>query len=174
MTIKHNSERDPERIEFARDQRKQSNEFAQEVWQLVRAKRLLGEKFRREHPVGPYTLDFACLELMLDLEIDGKDHLTEQGRLRDVKRDAFLRSRGFGVLRISGFRVTQDLRGVREEIEGVVRRLRAEIGAGSPSPPAPLPEAGRGEPESFGAIPEARRGESGSFREPGSSGAESS
>ncbi len=148
MTIKHSEEREPERIEFARNQRQTANEFAQDVWQLVRGRRLLGEKFRREHPVGPYTLDFVCLDLNLDVEIDGKDHLTVEGRQRDAKRDAYLKSLGFQVLRINGFRVAQDLHGVRDEIEEVVRRLRAA----SPSPPAPLPEAGRGEPESMKEI----------------------
>ncbi len=143
MTINHKPERDPERIEFAREQRQTANEFARDMWQLVRGRRLLGEKFRREHPVGPYTLDFVCLDLMLDLEIDGKDHLTEEGRSRDARRDAYLKSLEFEVLRIEGFRLTQHLHSVRCEIEEVVRRLRME----SPSPPTPLPEAGRGETE---------------------------
>ncbi|TWT59253.1 endonuclease domain-containing protein [Allorhodopirellula solitaria] len=135
---------DSERIEFARRQRQTANEFARDVWELVRGRRVLGHKFRREHPVGPYTLDFVCLELMLDLEIDGKDHLTDAGKIRDHRRDAYLKSLGYEVLRINGYRVTQDVRSVREEIEAVVRRLRSD----GPSPPAPLPEAGRGEPGS--------------------------
>ena len=92
--------------------------------------------------MGPYTLDFVCLDLKLDLEIDGKHHFTKEGKERDQRRDAYMRSMGFTVLRIDGYRVTQDLGSVREEIEAVVRKLRGQ----SPSPPAPLPEAGRGEP----------------------------
>lgn len=77
MPINRKLTRDPERIEFARDQRKQANESSQDVWQLVRGRRLLCEKFRCEYPLGPYTLDFSCVALKLDVEIDGKNHLTE-------------------------------------------------------------------------------------------------
>jgi very-short-patch-repair endonuclease len=52
---------------------------------------MLGEKFRREYPLGLYTLDFVCIELKLNIEIDGKDHLTEEGKQRDAHRNAFLR-----------------------------------------------------------------------------------
>ena len=142
MTINRRPSREPERIKFARDQRKHANEFADHVWQLVRSRRMLGEKFRREHSVVPYTLDFACCELMLDIEVDGKHHLSDQGQQRDADRDAYLKSLGFEVLRIKGFRTTQDLRGVREEIEAVVGRLRAKPLTPDPSPPE---DRGRGE-----------------------------
>ena len=118
------SNRDPEQIAFAREQRQQANEFAQDVWQMVRNRKILSEKFRREYPVGPYTLDFVCLELKLNVEIDGKDHLSLEGRQRDSRRDAYMRELGFEVLRISGFRVTQDPMSVRDEIEATVRELQ--------------------------------------------------
>ena len=137
------SKRDPERTEFARAQRKQANEFSHDVWQMVRAGRMFGEKFRREYPLGPYTLDFVCVELKLNIEIDGKDHLTEEGKKHDSLRDAYLRKQGYTILRINGFRVTQDPSSVRIEIEAIVLRLRDK----NPSSPAPLPEAGRGERE---------------------------
>ncbi|TWU41138.1 endonuclease domain-containing protein [Novipirellula artificiosorum] len=116
----------PEEIAFARQQRQQANEFSQNVWELVRARRIRGEKFRREHPVGPYTLDFVCLDLKLAIEIDGKDHFTEQGKQHDERRDAYLRALGFEVIRINGFRVTQDRLGVRNEIEQAIRHRREQ------------------------------------------------
>jgi len=81
--------------------------------------------------MGPYTLDFACLDLKLDIEIDGADHQTEEGKTRDQRRDAYLRQQEFEVLRIDGYRVTQNMTGVREEIEAVVKRLRGEGGGGA-------------------------------------------
>ncbi len=81
---------------------------------------------------GPYTLDFVSIELKLDVEIDGEDHLTEEGMQRDAQREAYLRKHGYTILRINGFRVTQDPMTVRNEIERVVRKLREE----SPSPKA--------------------------------------
>ena len=146
MTHPHRrSKRNPASIRFARDQRRQANEFASVVWQLVRGRQILGEKFRREHVVGPYTLDFVCLDLKLNVEIDGKGHFSEEGKLHDEHRDAYLRSVGFEVLRIHGFRVLQDAVGVRSEIEQAIESRRRVFDC--PSPPAPLPEAGRGEPK---------------------------
>ncbi|TWU50550.1 hypothetical protein Poly51_38420 [Rubripirellula tenax] len=141
MTNEHpRSKRNPERTKFARDQRQQANEFARDVWELVRGRRIQNAKFRREHPVGPYTLDFVCLELKLNLEIDGKDHFTEEGRSRDAKRDAYLKRLGFEVLRINGYRVTQDRGAVRNEIEQVVLRLRSS----APHPQPLSPKRGEG------------------------------
>ncbi|MDV6031665.1 MAG: DUF559 domain-containing protein, partial [Phycisphaera sp. RhM] len=47
--------RDPEAISFARDQRTRANEFAQDVWQMIRNRRCRNQKFRRESPIPPYT-----------------------------------------------------------------------------------------------------------------------
>ena len=130
--------RDPERIAFAREQRQSANEFSHDVWQMVRGGRMLGEKFRREVPLGPYTLDFACMRLKLNIEIDGKEHSTDEGRQRDALRDAFLRQQGFHVLRIQGYRVTQDSFSVRREIEKVVKGLvERHIQAPHPQPLSP-------------------------------------
>lgn len=66
--------RDPESIAFARDQRACANEFAQDVWQMVRSRRCRNQKFRPEYPLPPYTADFCCVALKLIAEIDGEDH----------------------------------------------------------------------------------------------------
>lgn len=124
MAIKRSRQRQTERIQFARQQRAGANEFADDLWQILRGRSLLRQKFRREHPIGPYTLDFVCLELKLNIEIDGKDHLTEAAKTHDANRDKYLKGLGYEVLRINGFRITQDLRSVREEIEAVMRKLK--------------------------------------------------
>ena len=124
MPGKRRKSQDPERIEFARAQRKQANEFAQDVWDMLRNRRLANAKFRREHPIGIYTVDFVCLKLMLIVGVDGKDHMTAEGKRRDERRDAFLRNEGYQVLRIAGFRVTQDRNAVRAEIEQAIKDRR--------------------------------------------------
>lgn len=63
----------------------------------MRDRRLEGLKFRRQVPVGPYVLDFACLRHRLVIEADGPFHDAE----RDAARDAWLTSQGFRVLRFS-------------------------------------------------------------------------
>lgn len=92
---------------------------------MVRGRRVLGAKFRREHPLGPYTLDLVCLDLKLNIEIDGEHHLTAEGQQHDQSRDAYLNRMGFTVLRIPAFRVTQNPTSVSDELEAIVRRLRS-------------------------------------------------
>ncbi len=104
---KRSCARSDEAIEFARDQRRASNEFAAIVWQWIRNRQICRLKFRREFPIPPYTVDFCCVDSMLIIEVDGKAHLTEQGRESDDVRDRFLRKQGFKVLRIRGYEVTR-------------------------------------------------------------------
>jgi very-short-patch-repair endonuclease len=142
-----NRARSPDAIEFARSERAAANEFAGTVWQWVRNRQIGKQKFRREYAIPPYTADFCCVELKLILEIDGADHLTDDGRQRDRVRDAFLKRRGYRVMRISGYDVLREpglcLARIAEQVEQRIREIESEC----PSPPAPLPDAGRGERE---------------------------
>ena len=88
------SRRDPDAIAFARNQRATANEFAQEVWQMVCNRRCRSQKFRREYPIPPYTVDFCCLALKLIIEIDGEHHQTDEGRQHDQHRDHYLAELG--------------------------------------------------------------------------------
>ncbi len=67
----------------------------QRLWQYLRAGRLSGLKFRRQHPIPPYVADFFCDALKLVIEIDGSQHATEA----DAARTQTLESHGFTVLR---------------------------------------------------------------------------
>jgi very-short-patch-repair endonuclease len=144
--IKRSRSRSKNAIEFARDQRRTSNEFAATVWQWLRGCQIDGAKFRREYPIAPYTVDFCCVERKLIIEIDGEGHLTEEGLEHDRVRDQFLRAQGFKVLRIPGYVVIREGGNAIQTIRDFVQALGA---AESPSPPAPLPfvPQGRGEPE---------------------------
>ncbi len=79
-------------------------------WQSVRNRRLDGFKFRFQHSVGPYVADFACLEVMLIVEIDGAQH----SDATDAGRTAFLEREGFLVLRFWNNEVLENLDGVLE------------------------------------------------------------
>ncbi len=81
------SRRDSETIAFARDQRSRANEFAHEVWQMLRNRRCRNQKFRREYSIPPYTVDFCCVALKLIIEVDGAHHQTDEGRRHDQRRD---------------------------------------------------------------------------------------
>ena len=69
------------------------------LWGLLRDRRLATLKFRRQHRLGRFVVDFVCLRYALIVELDGAPHTTHHGVLRDGFRDAELRSLGFRVLR---------------------------------------------------------------------------
>ena len=68
------------------------------LWNYLRARRMLGLKFRRQYPIGGYILDFVCLKKKIIIELDGKIHDTQ--KLYDDRRDFWLSCRGFQVMRI--------------------------------------------------------------------------
>jgi very-short-patch-repair endonuclease len=90
-------------------------------------------KFKRQKPVGCYIADFVCWERRLIIELDGGQHAEQVAY--DRRRDAWLRSEGYTVLRFWNNDVMQQLEGVLEQIRCAV----------APSPLAPLPQAGEGE-----------------------------
>jgi very-short-patch-repair endonuclease len=81
--------------EFARQLRKTMTDAEVRVWFHLRRNQLGGFRFRKQHPVGPYIADFACIEARLIVEIDGSQH----GSPNDAQRDAWLRDNGFRILR---------------------------------------------------------------------------
>lgn len=76
--------------------RQRMTDAEQRLWYHLRAGRLAGFKFRRQHPIGPYVVDFACLALRLVIELGGGQHA---GDPNDPAREAFLRGHGYRVLR---------------------------------------------------------------------------
>ena len=85
-------------LERARELRKKQTPAEEMLWQLVRNRQYLGLKFRRQHQVGDYILDFYCHDIRTAVELDGSVHATR--RRKDAKRDAYLRSQGIRVIRI--------------------------------------------------------------------------
>ena len=84
------------------------------VWAVLRARGLGGWKFRRQVPIGPYIVDFLCVEKRLVLEIDGRSH---DARLEyDKKREIYLRSEGFRVVRLCNDNVYEKLEGAMWKI----------------------------------------------------------
>ncbi|MCY7389193.1 MAG: DUF559 domain-containing protein [Burkholderiales bacterium] len=83
--------------EIARKLRRTSTEAEIKRWHYLRNRNLDKQKFRRQHPLPPYVVDFVCLESTLMVELDGGQHLEQVSR--DEKRTAFLASPGFRVLR---------------------------------------------------------------------------
>ena len=67
------------------------------LWWMLRDRRLNGWKFRRQHPVGTYIVDFVCVMAALVVEVDGGQHLEQQAF--DRRRTVYLQGRGFHVIR---------------------------------------------------------------------------
>ena len=86
----------------------------QKLWMRIRDHQLKGWKFRRQHPIGGYIVDFCCLEGMLIIELDGGQHLKQQES--DSERTTYLTGVGFQVLRFWNDDVLMKTDDVLEEI----------------------------------------------------------
>jgi very-short-patch-repair endonuclease len=104
----------------AREFRRKPTRGEESLWRNLKGGQLQGRKFRRQHPVGPFVVDFFCPSAQLVLEIDGPVHDTQ--RDRDTERQQLLESRGYRVLRIRSEDVDSNLLGVlvriSESIQG--------------------------------------------------------
>ncbi|MDO9052742.1 MAG: endonuclease domain-containing protein [Gallionella sp.] len=98
----------------AKTLRTHQTEAEQRLWYHLRAHRFMGLKFKRQKPMGRYIADFVCMERRLIIEIDGGQH-AEQLEY-DQRRDMWLRSQGYTVLRFWNNDVMQQLEGVLEQI----------------------------------------------------------
>ena len=119
----------------------------QRFWQAVRGKQL-GVKFRRQHGIGHYIVDFYCPELKLVVELDGDSHFSDEAQQYDAVRDDYIQALGIRVLRFTNTDVMQNLEGVLQMVMQSYRPLEREPTPASPgkSNPTPtLPFSGEGE-----------------------------
>jgi very-short-patch-repair endonuclease len=103
------------------------------LWMQLRAHRLDGLRFRRQTPIGQYIVDFVCHERRLVVELDGGQHAESQ---HDARRDRWLESKGYRVLRFWNSDVFQNREGALETIVSAAR--------GATPLPGPPPQGGRG------------------------------
>jgi len=102
--------------EFASDMRQAPTDAEARLWYFLRGRRLDGVKFRRQHPIGPYIVDFVSVEAGLVVELDGGQHALALEREQDAVRDAFLSARGLRVLRFWNNEVLADTMRVLERV----------------------------------------------------------
>jgi len=91
------------------------------LWKHLRRKNLDGYRFRRQHPVDRYILDFYCPALKLAVELDGAQHYTKEGKARDNKRTAWLEAQGIRVVRFRNAEVVTNIESVLREIHEKMR-----------------------------------------------------
>jgi very-short-patch-repair endonuclease len=106
----------PAMLQRCRDLRKNATDAEQLLWACLRDRNLAGYKFRRQHPVDHYILDFYCHEARLCIELDGGGHTEPDQQNYDAERTAFLESQGIEVLRYWNHEVMEDLELVLETI----------------------------------------------------------
>jgi very-short-patch-repair endonuclease len=120
----------------ARRLRRNLTDVERTLWYKLRRDQINGLNFRRQHPMGPYLLDFYCLAIGLAVEVDGGQHNFEQQKDRDEQRTRWLEAKGVRVIRFWNNDVTGNLRGVPGEIARVASTM-------TPSPTLPLSGGGR-------------------------------
>ena len=113
----------------AKAMRTAPTEAEHRLWQILRAKRLAGYKFKRQMPLDHYIVDFVCLAHRLVIEADGGQHSQEA----DARRDAYIRSQGFRILRFWNDEILTNEDGVTTAILDAL------------STPLPNPSPARGE-----------------------------
>jgi type I restriction enzyme M protein len=86
-------------VERARELRKKQTPAETVMWELLSNRRFMGLKFRRQHQIGEYVVDFFCNEQKVVIELDGPVHKTTDQAKKDKTRDAYLESVGMTVLR---------------------------------------------------------------------------
>ena len=97
------------------------------LWSRLRARQLQGLKFRRQHGIGPYIVDFYCSEQSLVIEVDGDSHADADQIVKDQLRDRYFQSLGLRVIRY----INDD---ILKNVDGVLEDLAERLSSGSTSP----------------------------------------
>ena len=121
---------------WARSHRRTETPAEAALWALLRNRQLLGQKFRRQHPIGRYFADFYCPAARLAIEADGSSH---DGRtLRDHRRDAWLRRQDVTLLRFPNAMILHQPQLVLAQVRDAIAR------SSPPLPPGPQGPQGEG------------------------------
>ena len=126
--------REGQKCGFARDLRRRSTDAERALWHHLRNRTLMHCKFRRQHPVGPYIVDFVCVERSLIIELDRGQHV-QCGA--DALRTEFLQTQGFRVLRFWNNDALM-------QIETLLMVVHDGLTASDCPHPNPSPAGGRG------------------------------
>ena len=87
------------------------------LWTQIKSRKIKGYKWRRQHPIGSYILDFYCPEAKLCIELDGAAHNTYSGAREDNIRTSFLNNKGIKVIRFENRLIWDNIDYVLEIIE---------------------------------------------------------
>ena len=125
-------------LEYAKQLRTNMTKEEQMLWNIVRAKRFYGYKFKRQVLIGEYIVDFLCLEKKLIIELDGGQHNEAKNIKYDEARSQYLKNNGYQVIRFWNNDIQENIEGVCEVI---LQNLMKKV---NPLP-NPLPREGKKE-----------------------------
>ena len=109
----------PETLETARILRRRMTETENLLWEKLRARQILGLRFRRQHPIDFFIVDFYCHQARLVIEIDGEIH--SQQADYDDGREAHIEKYDIKVIRFTNFEVINDIEKVLDKIKSTLK-----------------------------------------------------
>jgi very-short-patch-repair endonuclease len=109
--------------QFRRQQRQQLTPAEKSLWYALRAKRFQKTKFRRQHTIGPYTVDFYNHPHQLIIELDGNGHNHLDQETYDTERDTILKKQGYHILRFENAAILNSLEAILQTIENTLQQL---------------------------------------------------
>lgn len=113
-------------FENAKELRKSQTEAEKVLWEMLRSRRCGGCKFRRQHPVKEFILDFYCHSYLLGIEVDGEVHENDAAKEYDRGRTYELESLGITILRFKNEEILNNITRVKTEIVNKLDQLRSE------------------------------------------------
>jgi very-short-patch-repair endonuclease len=127
------SSRHRQNVPAARDLRVHQTATEEVLWEALRNRRLEGLKFRRQHPVGPFVLDFCCPACRLGIELDGAVHAAQAEN--DAEQESLLSTAGYRILRFPN-------EAIRDNLPAVLAAIRAAAASELTPLASPLPRTG--------------------------------
>ena len=129
-------DRTKQKTNHARALRREATPWERKLWAYLQSAQVEGVSFRRQHPLGPYVLDFYAPSVALAIEVDGGQRGNDIGVSTDRRREEWLRNRGITVLRFWNSDIVENIEGVVEAIRLVVLEHR-KSGASAPRVSSP-------------------------------------
>ena len=124
MNDKGHEYNNPNLLSKRKDLRSNSTSAESTLWNLLKGKQVMGMKFRRQHSVGPYILDFYCPQIRLCIELDGHEHFTSVGDAQDdIRTEYLLRYHGIQTLRFENSDIFNHTEGVIGIIGETIQEL---------------------------------------------------
>lgn len=124
---------------FARRLRQHQTDVERKLWSKLRNRGLVGLKFRRQVPCGPYIADFVCEEAMVIVELDGSQHMEPEKAQADVQRTAHLQALGYHVFRVWNNEKNTNIDGVLSGIYATATARLERSPSSALRAPSPVP-----------------------------------